>query len=83
LALDVLTNMLFKRRIIHPRVRLMFEQIRLVQIKTIIAIDIAFCAGGFVHRMKAIVPPGGKRRELKFWLLHSVFYLLILVILLP
>jgi hypothetical protein len=36
----------------------MFEQICFMQIKTIIAIDIALRARGFVHRMKAIVSSG-------------------------
>jgi hypothetical protein len=40
--------------------RLMFEQIGFMQIKTIIAIDIAFRARRFVHRMKAIVSTGGE-----------------------
>jgi hypothetical protein len=38
----------------------MFEQICFMQIKTIIAIDIALCARGLVHRMEAIVPAGGE-----------------------
>jgi hypothetical protein len=34
---------------------IVFEQVGLVQIKAVIAIDIAFSAGGLIHRMKAIV----------------------------
>jgi hypothetical protein len=40
----------------------MFEQICFMQIKTIIAIDIALRARGFVHRMKAIVSASGEWR---------------------
>jgi hypothetical protein len=60
LALNVLTDMLLKRGVIHPRMWLMVEQLCFMQIKTIIAIDITFRTRGFVHRMKAIVSTGGK-----------------------
>jgi hypothetical protein len=47
--------MLLQLRITHPRMIVVFQQVSLVQIKTVIAIDIAFSARGLIHRMKAIV----------------------------
>jgi hypothetical protein len=55
LRLYVLPNVLLQLRITHPRMIVVFQQVSLVQIKTVIAIDIAFSARGLIHRMKAIV----------------------------
>jgi hypothetical protein len=79
-----LADVLLKRGVIHPRMRLMIEQICFMQIKTIIAIDIALRARRFVHRMKAIVSASGEWREFELRLLHGEYaYLLIFVILFP
>lgn len=49
------------------------EQVGLVQVKTIVAVNIALCAGWLVHRVKAIMPTGGEGRKLEFGLLHNKY----------
>ena len=44
----------------------MLEQIRLVQIEAIVAIDITFCTRGLNHRVKAIMSAFGEGGELEF-----------------
>jgi len=75
LTFNVLANVLLKRWIVHPSVRLMLQQVSLMEIKAVIAIDIALRAGRFVHRVEAIVPASGKRRKFEFRFLHRPYLL--------
>lgn len=51
---------------------LVVKQIRLMQIKAVIAINIALGSGRFVHRMEAIMPAGRKSGKFEFRGLHRI-----------
>ena len=72
LALYVLADVLLEHLISHPGLLFMSQEIRLVQIKAVVAIDIALCAGWLGHRMKTVIAPRWESGQVGDWFAHDM-----------